>query len=68
MTIMANQRLEARYAATTARLRTRTTILRALASTFAMPGTQEQLLALAARCEELAKANPPTDMSVAETT
>jgi hypothetical protein len=33
-----------------------------------MPGTQEQLLALAARCEELAKANRPTDMSVAETT
>jgi hypothetical protein len=52
----------------TARLRTQARILRTLASTFDMPGTQEQLLALAARCEELAKANPPTDMSVAETT
>jgi hypothetical protein len=36
-----------------------------------MPGAREQLLALAACCEELAnpiEANPPTDMSVAETT
>jgi len=35
-----------------------------------MPGTREQLLALAAHCEDLAnpiEANPPTDMSVAET-
>jgi hypothetical protein len=54
----------------TARLRTQATILRTLASTFDMPDTREQLLALAAHCEDLAnpiEANPPTDTNVAET-
>jgi len=54
----------------TARLQTQATILRTLASTFDMPDTREQLLALAAHCEDLAnpiEANPPTDTNVAET-
>jgi hypothetical protein len=49
-----------------ARLREQATILRALAGTFDTPTIRDQLLDLAVRCDELAKAaeeNPPEKMT-----